>query len=825
MKPQVPKTHIVFSDGTDEFRLRLQDGARGISEGGSQPSTLNITGGGKRYGDFEPNFSHVEQRTWHGGRGIENLVDDQTRYYDGQALWSATENKLFPAPLWKFAQGIKTADEDLGVDRTWKKLIDASRYVSVAVGAITSADYANLWIRRVGSPGTLTLELRADSGGEAEGTLHQTVTKTISDIEDTISVFEEFNWTSTQTLSAGDHIKVYGASTDSAGNCWEIAVDETGTGSKTSADSATWAAAGYTMLHRLSVADTKRKWLDFELEGAKYIVSTNDSAAVSVCYINGGRGTASAGAATTLTDSGIAWTADRWIGAWVKIIGGTGKGQVREITDNTTEILTVATWDINPDATSRYVIYKTPWWSAVTVTGIGKVLDVAVMNNIVYFAQGASDNILRWKEDGDGTYSFADDGTNRADLLFTFYDAADGVQMWRALNGTTMQVSRATKAAWATDLVFGTGIEVGNIDYEITNMIDYNNQLWVFKEDKVWYIQNDRATSLGIGTEGLPGPETGQAVAVHNLFLYFSWWKSMERMYGGTVDDEGIWRGTGLPDGRNGSVSGLVALLPWLFQSIDGGDDNISSVHIFKDGAYHEAFRGFKSGHRIRNIFAQYHRNANPWLWIDYNGELLYQEYSLTPLREAFEFQHEAVMESPIVDMGHAETYKFFKELRLSTENLDKDGIRVELDYQYGKYVNTSTWNSAQPFLFSPTDTSSLNIGEASRIKYRLRLLTDDASTPPIVNASVLKGYEVVPVKRLWNIRIKVSKSDKVTDADELYDWLWDACQRAKKIFMYTAFPGINDVLVKLEPPNTVWRFINKAKKWTGVMQLSVREM
>ena len=67
-------------------------------------------------------------------------------------------------------------------------------------------------------------------------------------------------------------------------------------------------------------------------------------------------GTASAGAATTLTDAGAGWTADEWINYVVWIHAGTGSGQWRTITDNTTEVLTVDTWDTNPDNTSQYRI-------------------------------------------------------------------------------------------------------------------------------------------------------------------------------------------------------------------------------------------------------------------------------------------------------------------------------------------------------------------------------------------------------------------------------------------------------------------------------------
>ena len=67
-------------------------------------------------------------------------------------------------------------------------------------------------------------------------------------------------------------------------------------------------------------------------------------------------GTASAGAATTITDATKAWTVDQWINAQVRITGGTGIGQIRMITDSDATSLTVATWTTNPDATSTYKI-------------------------------------------------------------------------------------------------------------------------------------------------------------------------------------------------------------------------------------------------------------------------------------------------------------------------------------------------------------------------------------------------------------------------------------------------------------------------------------
>lgn len=66
-------------------------------------------------------------------------------------------------------------------------------------------------------------------------------------------------------------------------------------------------------------------------------------------------GTASAGAASTLTNASKAWTANMWTNYQLRITGGTGKGQIRAVTSNTSTVLTTATaWTVVPDATSIY---------------------------------------------------------------------------------------------------------------------------------------------------------------------------------------------------------------------------------------------------------------------------------------------------------------------------------------------------------------------------------------------------------------------------------------------------------------------------------------
>ena len=67
-------------------------------------------------------------------------------------------------------------------------------------------------------------------------------------------------------------------------------------------------------------------------------------------------GAATSGTSTTIVQTGKTWTSSQWINSQVRITGGTGAGQIRTITANTADTLTVATWTTTPDATSTYAI-------------------------------------------------------------------------------------------------------------------------------------------------------------------------------------------------------------------------------------------------------------------------------------------------------------------------------------------------------------------------------------------------------------------------------------------------------------------------------------
>lgn len=60
---------------------------------------------------------------------------------------------------------------------------------------------------------------------------------------------------------------------------------------------------------------------------------------------------------TTLTKTAAGWTVDAYANQYVRITAGTGEGQQREITSNTSDTLTVGTaWETTPDTTSIFEI-------------------------------------------------------------------------------------------------------------------------------------------------------------------------------------------------------------------------------------------------------------------------------------------------------------------------------------------------------------------------------------------------------------------------------------------------------------------------------------
>jgi hypothetical protein len=108
-------------------------------------------------------------------------------------------------------------------------------------------------------------------------------------------------------------------------------------------------------------------------------------------------GTLTSTSGRTVTDTAKTWTVDRWKNYAIRIIAGTGDGQVRQIISNGTNSLVVNdVWTVQPDNTSRYVIQSGAVWmsSGATVANGGFELAYYSVLEDIWYAKSVQSNMI-----------------------------------------------------------------------------------------------------------------------------------------------------------------------------------------------------------------------------------------------------------------------------------------------------------------------------------------------------------------------------------------------------------------------------------------------
>ena len=834
IKPGIHKYdwEVELSDAKSKRRYGLKIAPGSLQVGTiSGDDTVYVRNVGKRVGDFD------EQRSWKGGRGIENLSDNAEGFYDSLNAWTLSPEHLHQTLQWYPARGLKAEDiymptRDSG-DVQFQPLLGSTLYIgnSFSASSSYSADKAYLWIRRKGSPGTLTFKLAANNAGDP-GTVSQTVTKTVSDIDDYVSVYELFDWTGTQSLTSSTTywVYVYGASTDNRDNHWEVGVNPDATSGKVSSDGSTWAAASFAMYYHVTSADTARRWYRFYVSGAMYLIdSKDDGSTASVIYINGDRGKATAATSTTISDSGKSWTTNRWANAWVKIWNGTGKGNApKKIASNTSTQLTIdGTWETTPSTDSEYVIYATEWFTAISPTGDSLSAcsgEPAVVNNIAYIPQGTGKiNHFRWNA-ATPAHNLDVEATNVANKLIASNDPADGPIIWRINNvggtgsGGAATVSRANLLssgsfiAWDTALTFATAIFTGPVAFSVTNIAKKDQTTYVWREDGLGGISANQMNTIETGIEKTPDSANGAFVISHGQFLYYSWLHSLVRVYGSTHDDIGDdFRSVGLPDGREGVFTDGDTYIKWLFTGVDAGTSGWSSVLIWDGLGWHEMVRAPRAGMRVRMVKVQTCPGTRNRLWTQCGDMVIFQELpfkkSAPRLDSGARYQHEAVLVSSVIDMGTASAMpKLIKNITATVKNLNTRGKEVYLDIQTDDDCFTDNWTPYGVMSESPESTLFLGLN-CNRFAYRLRICTNDNTIPVDIEGVVPNGYARTPYRLVFSMQIQAggiyTRRGKSATAGELTRWLLDQARTAGYVNMTSVFEMAHGWKVIIHPPRT----------------------
>jgi len=149
---------------------------------------------------------------------------------------------------------------------------------------------------------------------------------------------------------------------------------------------------------------------------------------------------------------------------------------------------------------------------------------------------------------------------------------------------------------------------------------------------------------------------------------------------------------------------------------------------------------------------------------------------------------------------------KFIKALTATTANLNGSGIRVDVDYQVDDKIGKTgygNWITTNPFTQSSEDT--VNIGEScTQFRYRLRLQTDTAGTPPDVKGVVPSGHARGVYKWIWTFSVITGVGGrKKVNRDEFDDWLYRAGREPGRIRMTSKYKSLHGYDVIVAPPRT----------------------
>jgi len=803
-----PTHHLLLTKGADQVGLiavmgggggnYIQD-TRGMSLEPAQQLTMRtVNSPGTKYSNFERPYAYKEQITWSNGFGKLYAEATPSYFYDSKNAWTMTDGQIVPAGNMSWGRGYREQNLYWPGSVTWSPTyikyawsIKFTASTLAGTGTYTAPTvYAIL--RKVGSPALgATATIHADSGGTIGAQLTDaTCTLTSAQItSDYLSVVAKFTLTAGAVLTHGTDywVKILFDSSQTAVNHWLIATDGSTTG-KSSINGSTWVTdAG--LYYRITDAGVSRKWNFFDYKGLLYVATepTTGTATPQV-FRNGWRGVAdsNSGDKTKLNDaedipagSGAhMWSTSYLSEAIARIMDGAGEydsPNYRTVTAGATHEATVSPeWGSTHSATTtEYIIHNTDWWFEITGHGMTTpVKSVAAPGDVIYFAQGDSDPIRKWGEyNNSGTWAqrtWADDGTNYADILGVRTDQRDGVQILRGLNKDSanhVSIARASAKDWGSNLQFATQIPLGMDKHHIGGQADGEDYTVVVTEAAAYAIDKDSMDKI-IDFGGFASEEAGLAICYSSPYVYFSLGRGgFEQLQDRNMQDIGLWRLEGWQALYQGPICCAVAHPQHIYVAVDAGSAGYSAVYAYQ-GGWHQIFRAPELGQRIRSLFLEVIEGPEcNRLWIGMDKDICWipMPNVINPVFDTnFDYAYEFSVTSSWIDEEARDMLKYFHDFKVFAENLTGTSRYIEVDYQTDAETDSSAWHRLTENIdTSPSDIIGLDL-EGKRMRYRIRGYTNDKSVPVRILAIIISSITNIPPKYNLSITWQIVEEEGV---------------------------------------------------------------
>lgn len=369
------------------------------------------------------------------------------------------------------------------------------------------------------------------------------------------------------------------------------------------------------------------------------------------------------------------------------------------------------------------------------------------------------------------------------------------------------------------------GVTTFNDSYgKITGLAEYpqmiNSQyktLWINREGMIHSISGDGTVDT-INLEELATVMeewNGKTSMNHNVYYYFRWmWGGIQRYYNQQVDAVGPDRDAGLPEDRQGAIADMMAYPGRYFAAIDAGTDGYSSVLLNNNSGWHEIYRAPNAGERITALGYQAIAGERPdRLWISVGDDIVWLVMPSNTLKAVYdssaEYTHESVLISSWLSIGMVDVIKQWGSMNIMAENLEDEAVYIEADYQVDQDPNW--YPMSGHYVISPDqeirfdDTFGVS---AKRLRYRLRLQTNDKTKTPFIKAVVMKTVIKVATKYCFaiscrnvaddvNLRGEIDEISPYERLEQLIDWANNATALQLGAFTYP----FNGKRVFIDPP------------------------
>jgi hypothetical protein len=456
---------MVSTDRDQSYTIKLTNGSNVVEgivcDGRGRPApeafqdtqfprnSLKIQQGGTEHSDYDPPYRSIEQGDLVGGRGLDDIVKDTTRFFDSYRLntWNSF-SRVLKGPEEQYATGIRANEYshwwDAADDRNKAEIIIPNdtasweRYYSYKFATTGSWTPTHIQLCHgllSDSPFYVSWKasIYSDNAGEPGTELYETANQSYGTRPLEIETLALSEVGSPGTLNGTYHMVIKAwtitPDTDYTYGMYVVGDDQVAANTVyTKTDESSWAAPATEigMYFRIFPTEDEFEVFFFEHLNALYAaVSYRDMYnAQPKIFMNGWRGKATSTTPTTLVDTGQAWTVDDLIGCIVILHSGHGswaKKRWRVITDNDATSITVDDWEVEPEMGTRYAIVHHNTWTEVTGHGItGRITDVHVIDNIVYFMRGDNAPIFHMFDD-----TFAVEGSDNVGTFMMTAKASD----------------------------------------------------------------------------------------------------------------------------------------------------------------------------------------------------------------------------------------------------------------------------------------------------------------------------------------------------------------------------------------------------------------